>query len=75
MKVYQCRDHQKSLETTDDSMLFEQMGYTVTVVEGSRLNLKVTTKSDLQLASAILKILPKPSNTRLHPFAAEDLFR
>lgn len=69
IKTYQNRDHQKSRETTDDAMLFEQMGYNVMIVEGSRLNIKITTKSDLQLANAILKILPKPQNTRFHPFA------
>ncbi len=45
---------------TDDATLIEQLGQQVTVVPGSPLNIKITTRDDLRLAEQILKILPKP---------------
>ena len=74
-EVYARRPRGKSAQTTDDSMLFEQAGHSVYVVEASSLNIKITTHSDLQLAEAILKILPGPKKNVFHPFADEDLFR
>ena len=51
--------HQKaikdSFDATDDCMLLERMGHVVNVVEGSPLNIKVTTKEDLQNAQLIAK--------------------
>jgi len=44
---------------TDDATLVEQLGEAVTVVNGSPLNLKITTRDDLRLAEQILKVLPK----------------
>ena len=41
-------------EATDDSLLMEKMGITVTVVEGSDRNIKVTTPFDLEMARRIL---------------------
>jgi len=43
-------------------MLLEQAGHTVHIVEGSSLNIKITDKTDLQLAEAILKILHTAEN-------------
>ena len=40
---------------TDDSMLVEQTGARVVVVEGSARNIKITTKEDLLVAEALLK--------------------
>ncbi|MGN1274156.1 MAG: 2-C-methyl-D-erythritol 4-phosphate cytidylyltransferase, partial [Thermoguttaceae bacterium] len=74
-EVYARRPRGKSALTTDDSMLFEQAGHAVYVLEASALNIKITTRSDLQLAEAILKILPGPKKNVFHPFADEDLFR
>lgn len=74
-QVYARRKHSASAQTTDDSMLFEEAGYQVSVVEASSLNLKITTKTDLQLAEAILKILPSPKARHFHPFGDDDLFR
>ena len=37
------------------------------VVEGSPMNLKITTQADLRLAAAILKALPKPRARRPAP--------
>ena len=45
------------LDVTDDSLLVEQMGIAVIVVEGSARNIKITTREDLALAEALLKSL------------------
>ena len=42
-------------EVTDDATLFERMGYSVSVVEGSCFNIKITTPEDLVFGEAILK--------------------
>ncbi len=44
---------------TDDAGLVERAGYTVRVVEGDALNLKITTKDDIILAGAILQMLER----------------
>lgn len=56
-------------QPTDDAQLVERSGRTVHIVPGSPLNIKITTKEDLQLAEQILKVLPKPKGLGpLHPF-------
>lgn len=61
---------------TDDAQLVERAGHPVTLVEGSPLNRKITTRQDLKLAAQILKILPKPKvGGTGNPFADDDLFR
>ena len=40
---------------TDESSLVEQAGYDVSIVQGSPLNIKITTKDDWLLAKAIFK--------------------
>jgi 2-C-methyl-D-erythritol 4-phosphate cytidylyltransferase len=57
---------------TDDALLVEALGHPVHVVEGSPMNLKITTAADLRLAGAILRSLP-PSKPEApaHPFADE----
>jgi len=61
---------------TDDAQLVERLGYPVTLVPGSPLNLKITTKEDLRMAAALLKLLPRPKlATQAHPFADDDLWR
>ena len=42
---------------TDESALVEQLGYRVSVVEGSAMNIKITTAEDLEIAEAILKMI------------------
>jgi 2-C-methyl-D-erythritol 4-phosphate cytidylyltransferase len=44
---------------TDDAQLVERLGESVQLVEGSRLNLKITRKEDLKIASAALKSMPR----------------
>lgn len=46
-----ARDH---VEATDDAALMEHAGYPVRLSEGSRKNLKLTTKEDLIMAEAFL---------------------
>ena len=57
---------------TDDAQLVERTGHPVTVVQGSSMNLKITTKEDLRLAEKALKALPKPKlKGPAHPFDDE----
>jgi len=60
---------------TDDAALVERQGERVVVVEGSPLNLKITTRDDLRLAEQILKVLPKPKVGGVNPFADDDMWR
>jgi 2-C-methyl-D-erythritol 4-phosphate cytidylyltransferase len=58
---------------TDDAQLVEALGEACYVVEGSPFNIKITTSSDLRLASAVLQALPKPKREGpTHPFADEQ---
>lgn len=45
---------------TDDAQVVEAAGQAVSVVQGDPRNIKITTKGDLALASALIKSLPKP---------------
>jgi 2-C-methyl-D-erythritol 4-phosphate cytidylyltransferase len=40
-------------DATDDAELVERLGHPVSLVEGGRLNIKITTREDLELARAI----------------------
>jgi 2-C-methyl-D-erythritol 4-phosphate cytidylyltransferase len=63
-------------EATDEAQLVERLGHKVSVVQGSPLNLKVTTTEDLRLAEQALKALPKPHVDRpAHPFADDNMWR
>jgi 2-C-methyl-D-erythritol 4-phosphate cytidylyltransferase len=65
-----------SQPATDDAQLVERLGHSVTLVPGSPMNIKITTKEDLRIASALLKALPKPKlATPAHPFADDELWR
>ncbi|MBL7193219.1 MAG: 2-C-methyl-D-erythritol 4-phosphate cytidylyltransferase, partial [Pirellulales bacterium] len=56
--------------------LVEALGEPVSVVEGSPINLKITSRDDLRLAEQALKALPKPKlSGPAHPFAGDDLWR
>jgi 2-C-methyl-D-erythritol 4-phosphate cytidylyltransferase len=67
------RQHGDTL-CTDEAQLVERAGHPLSIVRGSPINLKVTTKDDLKLASAALKAMPQPKSLGpLHPFA-EDRF-
>lgn len=61
---------------TDEAQLVERSGQRVSLVAGSALNIKITTKSDLSFAAACLKALPTPRfDAPLHPFADDNLWR
>ena len=53
------RAHAAGITATDDADLVERLGERVEIVEGSALNLKITTRSDLQIAEAIAATLAK----------------
>jgi len=46
---------------SDDSQLVEALGHKVTIVETDSSNIKITRKSDIVIAEAILKSRPKPA--------------
>lgn len=61
---------------TDDAQLVERIGQPVTVLLGSKMNLKITTREDLRLAEQTLKVLPKKKlEGPAHPFADDDMWR
>jgi 2-C-methyl-D-erythritol 4-phosphate cytidylyltransferase len=63
-------------QATDDAQLIERLGKPVTVVPGSPVNLKITTREDLRLAEHALKALPKPKLMGPgNPFADDDKWR
>ncbi len=64
--------HEVGEAITDDAQLVEALGHPCAIVDGSPMNLKITTQADLKLAAAILKALPKPEkDAPLHPFSDE----
>lgn len=64
---------QGNLQATDEAQLVEQLGVPITLVEGSPINIKITTNDDFRLAEVALDALPKPKILRaLHPFADEE---
>ncbi len=73
LKAYAARGTKPA---TDDAELVERLGHPVTVLTGSTLNLKITTREDLRLAEQALKALPKPKfQGPAHPFADDDMWR
>ncbi len=63
-------------KATDDAELVERLGQPVSVVNGSPINMKITTQEDLHLAEHALKALPKPKfGGSAHPFANDDMWR
>lgn len=60
------------LAATDEAQLLENAGRSVTIVEGSPLNLKITTQEDFKIAEALADSLPREKTLgQLHPFADE----
>jgi len=62
-------------QATDDAQLVERLGRKVAVVQGSPINMKITTQDDLRFAEQAIKALPRPKNDFSNPFAGDDLFR
>ncbi len=68
--------HGDAGRATDDAEMVEKLGHPVTLIQGSPLNIKITTREDLRLAEAVLKVLPKPKLLGFdHPFANDDMWR
>ena len=64
------------LQPTDESQLAEELGYPISIVQGSVFNIKITSKQDLAFAKACLDSQPKPKfDAPIHPFADDNLFR
>ncbi len=57
LDAYAKRD---GFQATDEAQMVERFGHPVTVVPGSPINLKITTKEDQRLAEHVMKALPKP---------------
>ncbi len=69
------RRSQLTQPITDDAQLVEAAGHPVQIVQSSATNIKITTRADLILADAILKVRPDPKPNRpIHPFAEEEMW-
>jgi 2-C-methyl-D-erythritol 4-phosphate cytidylyltransferase len=72
VRAYDARSRESS-PATDDATLVEALGHPVRIVDGSPMNIKITTAADLRLALAILQSTPKPArDAPAHPFADEQ---
>lgn len=59
-------------EPTDEAQLVERTGQAVSIVEGSPLNMKITTQDDLKMAEALLSLLPRDKSLDSLVPRAED---
>jgi 2-C-methyl-D-erythritol 4-phosphate cytidylyltransferase len=60
-------------QITDDCQLVEAIGHHCAIVDGSRLNIKITTHADLKIAAAILPLLAKSAGGgSSHPYSDEQ---
>ncbi len=65
-----------SSTATDDAELVQRFGHPVSIVPGSPINIKITTRDDLRFAAFALKALPRPKLIGpAHPFADDQLWR
>ena len=61
---------------TDDAQLIEALGHSVHIVETDNSNIKITRKSDVSIAEAIIKSRPKPKpEGPIGPYSDEDMWR
>ncbi len=59
-------------QPTDEAQLVERLGVAVQIVEGSPMNLKITSQEDFRMAEALINHLPKDAlPPTLHPFTDE----
>jgi len=59
-KAYENLKNLDESKISDDSQLVEALGHKVTIVQTDSSNIKITRKSDIAIAEAILKSRPKP---------------
>jgi 2-C-methyl-D-erythritol 4-phosphate cytidylyltransferase len=65
-----------TFNATDDAQLLERAGRKVSLVVGSPINLKITTREDLKLAEHALKAMPQPKfGNAMNPFSDGDMWR
>lgn len=70
VKAYAERRRTATGNITDDCQLVEALGEPCAIVDGSALNIKITTHADLKLAAAILPLLEKPRREgSAHPYS------
>ena len=60
MKAFERLDPKDADKASDDALLVEQLGHEVAVVESDSSNIKITRRSDVPVAEAIIKSRPKP---------------
>ena len=58
-KAYDNLDKLDKNKISDDSQLIEALGHKVSIVETDSSNIKITRRSDIAIAEAILKSRPK----------------
>lgn len=58
LEAYRALSEDQMKDITDDAQVLELAGHCVTIVKSDATNLKITTKGDLSLAQAILKVRP-----------------
>lgn len=68
LAAYARLSDSQSAEITDDAQVLELAGHPVSVVVSDASNLKITSRGDLTLASAILKSRPQKAVRRLGAF-------
>ncbi|UCC29222.1 MAG: 2-C-methyl-D-erythritol 4-phosphate cytidylyltransferase [Phycisphaerales bacterium] len=68
LDAYGRLDEKAKKEMTDDAQLVERAGHHVSVVESDPTNVKITTKADMTLAHAILRVRPSKPAPRLGAF-------
>ena len=68
LQAYERLDAAARAVATDDAQVVELAGHAVAVVSGDATNIKITSKSDLTLASAILKARPARAAPRMGAF-------
>lgn len=54
--IRQAYEQEESADFTDDASVVEQLGQVVTMVEGNRENIKITTPFDLKVAEVLLEL-------------------
>ena len=59
-KAYENLKNLDESKISDDSQLIEALGHKVSIVEADSSNIKITRRSDIAIAEAILKSRPKP---------------
>lgn len=70
--LHQAYAERGDFQPTDEAQLVERLAHPIHLVEGSPMNLKITTQQDFRMAEALLDALPKEKLPRaLHPFADE----